>query len=115
MTTMLRTIMEASFELSLGNDKIGVLDYDGSKWTFEYSDWFKNQEDVKPLTQFPIKNEIYTQEQLWPFFASRIPSTKQPHVEDYLKNNPDKVNNLAALLGKFASHSVNNPFTLRML
>ena len=106
---------KASFELSLGNDKIGVLDYDGSKWTFKYSDWFIKQDDIKPLTQFPLKYEIYKQEQLWPFFASRIPSVKQPQVEDYIKNNPDNANNLAALLGRFAAHSVNNPFTLRML
>jgi hypothetical protein len=106
---------KASFELSLGKDKIGMLIYGNSNWTFEYSDWFKNQNEIIPLTQFPKKGHVYIQKDLWPFFASRIPSKKRPQVEEFIKEHPDKANNLVALLGRFASHSVNNPFTLRML
>lgn len=106
---------KASFELSLGKDKIGTLVYDDANWTFAYTEWFKSQHDITPLTQFPNKEEVYIQEELWPFFASRIPSTKQPQVEKFIKENPEKGNILVALLGRFAAHSVNNPFTLRML
>ena len=65
--------------------------------------------------KYKTSAEKYVAADLWPFFASRIPSKKQPQVEKYINENPEESNNLAALLGQFAKRSVNNPFTLRML
>lgn len=104
-----------AFSLNYKSNQIGQLSFSNTQWTFEYSAWFKNQDSIKPLTQFPKAEEKYVSETLWPFFASRIPSKKQPQVEKFIKENPEKGNNLVALLGRFAAHSVNNPFTLRML
>lgn len=110
-----KTGVEAQFSLLLDQDVIGQLGFANNLWTFEYSTWFKNQNSIKPLTQFPNINEKYESKELWPFFVSRIPSKKQPQVKEYITEHPEESNNLVALLGRFAAHSVNNPFTLRML
>lgn len=65
------------FKLMLGNLKVGELSYDGSLWRFSYSEEFKRQKEVLPLVNFPTKEKEYESEELWPFFASRIPSDAQ--------------------------------------
>jgi len=100
------------FELSLGNLHIGTLIYKNNEWVYCYSEAFKNQDSIKPLTQFPNKKTKYKSQILWPFFASRIPSENQNNVEAYLKSHPEKKGNLADLLAEFGKTSVNNPFKL---
>jgi len=100
------------FDLSLGKLLIGKLRFRNGEWIYSYSDEFKHQEVIKPLTQFPDKNEIYKSKILFPFFASRIPSENQNNVEAFLKIHPDKKGNLAELLAEFGKTSVNNPFKL---
>lgn len=65
------------FKLMLGNLKVGELSYDGSTWRFAYSEEFKAQKDILPLVNFPTKDKEYESAELWPFFASRIPSDAQ--------------------------------------
>ncbi len=67
----------SSFKLMLGNLKVGELSFDGSLWHFSYSEEFKKQKDILPLVNFPTKDKEYVSEELWPFFASRIPSDAQ--------------------------------------
>ncbi|MCY4560744.1 MAG: hypothetical protein OXC03_00185 [Flavobacteriaceae bacterium] len=100
------------FVLKYHKDDIGYLDYSNSVWSFYYSDWFKNQSDIKTLLEFPKSEEKYSSNQLWVFFANRIPSFKQPNIKEFIKNNPNEKTNLVKLLGKFGKYSVNNPFVL---
>ena len=100
------------FKLKYQESLVGYLNYDGSIWTFGYSDWFRNQNDLKPLFEFPDKEKFYISEELWPFFESRIPSVKQPKIQEYLESHPSDRNNKVKLLELFGITSVNNPYKL---
>lgn len=100
------------FALLYGKNEIGYLKYLNHEWIFVYSNWFKKQNTLLPLVEFPNKTEIYKSKELWSFFKSRIPSMKQPKL---IKMN-GKMNapNLAVLLEMFGKQTVNNPFILEI-
>lgn len=100
------------FQLKYQEHIIGYLDYDGNVWVFYYSEWFKNQDDLKSLFEFPVKDKIYSSNELWPFFESRIPSIKQPKIQEYLDSHPSDRNNKVKLLEIYGITSVNNPYKL---
>ncbi len=102
------------FQLKYNENIIGYLDYDGNVWSFIYSKWFKEQNELKPLFEFPIKDKIYNSAELWPFFESRIPSFKQPRIQEYLELHPSDRNNKVKLLELFGITSVNNPYKLTL-
>ncbi len=100
-----------SFGLFLGALEIGTLRMEGSEWIFSYSDAFRNQSKVSPIIDFPRLELEYRSNQLWPFFALRVPSLAQANVQDYLaktRGEPDD----ARLMGEFGRRSVANPFVL---
>ena len=102
------------FQLKYQEHIIGYLDYDGSVWSFYYSKWFKNQDELESLFEFPVKDKIYSSHELWPFFESRIPSIKQPKIQEYLDSHPSDRNNKVKLLELFGITSVNNPYKLTL-
>lgn len=102
------------FSLKYQNNVIGELKFENSKWLFEYSDWFKNQNELQPLLEFPLVNIKYQSTDLWPFFLDRIPSFKQPRIKNYIEKHPDERSNTAKLLELFGEYSVNNPFKLEI-
>ncbi len=102
------------FFLKYNNQEIGKLSFDKETWHFEYSEWFKNQDDFRPLIEFPDKEKHYQSPELWTFFASRIPSLKQPKVQEFISENNDKVD-FIELLKKFGKTSINNPYHLDII
>ena len=102
------------FLLKYQNNIVGHLSFDDNKWTFEYSSWFKNQQELQPLFEFQNLNKVYENKNLWPFFESRIPSIKQPKVQEYFQEHPNDRGNLAKLLVVFGGASVNNPYKLEL-
>lgn len=102
------------FSLKYQNNVIGDLKFENNKWLFEYSDWFKNQNELQPLLEFPLVNNKYQSSDLWPFFLDRIPSFKQPRIKNYIEKHPDERTNTAKLLELFGEYSVNNPFKLEI-
>ena len=100
------------FLLKYQNDIVGHLSFETNKWVFEYSSWFKSQNELQPLFEFQNLNKVYENKNLWPFFESRIPSNKQPKVQEYFQEHPQDRGNLAKLLEVFGSTSVNNPYKL---
>lgn len=100
------------FQLTYQDNIVGYLNYDGSLWSFDYSEWFKKQDDLQPLFEFPTKEKAYESTELWPFFESRIPSVKQPKIQEYLESHPSDRNNKVKLLELFGITSVNNPYKL---
>ena len=100
------------FKLKYQDNIIGYLNYDGTNWTFGYSDWFRGQDNLQPLFEFPSKEKLYKSSELWPFFESRIPSLKQPKIQEYLETHPSDRNNKVKLLELFGMTSVNNPYKL---
>lgn len=102
----------ARFTLFYESLVIGTLTADKGVWTFEYSEEFKKQNAFKPLVNFPDKSKVYTQDTLWPFFASRIPGVSQPRVQEVLKAKNIDSENTVDLLKIFGKHSISNPFEL---
>lgn len=97
----------AEFNVNLGKLLVGTLLFAEGTWHFSYSNEFKAQNNILPLTNFPSKNKEYSAKELWPFFTSRIPSNAQMQIE---KNAARE--DLVKLLQKFGRKTVANPFEL---
>ena len=104
----------ARFELSYKDLKIGSLSLDNGKWSFSYSDAFKAQKRLMPMIDFPDINKVYTSEELWPFFTSRIPSPAQPEVLLEIRRRNIDVDNEVSLLDVFGKRTITNPFLLEL-
>lgn len=94
------------FDLYLGKLLVGTLTYDNGVWKYEYSDDFKSQQEYTPLVNFPSLNQTYVLEDLFPFFASRIPSTAQ--LDDSKETKMD----LLSLLKQYGERVITNSYTL---
>src|SRR5689334_10897617 len=57
---------------------VGSVYQDRGEFVFRYSDEFKAQTKIPPLAAFPALDEEYRSEQLWPFFAVRMPPLDRP-------------------------------------
>jgi HipA-like protein len=104
--------VHAKFLLTYHDLLVGTLTVDDGVWKFEYSDKFRSEDELRPIVEFPDVDKIYENEDLWQFFASRIPSTEQPEIEEILKRehvNEDDAVNLLRLFGK---RTIANPFEL---
>ena len=95
------------FDLYLNNLLVGTLTYNNGIWHYAYSDEFKNQQQYAPLVNFPSLTQEYESDQLWPFFASRLPGTNQ------LNNKKIEDFDILTLLKKYGSHVITNPYTLQ--
>lgn len=94
------------FDLMLGTLLVGVLLYEDGIWSFSYSEDYKNQNQYEPLVNFPNLEQVYKSEQLWPFFASRLPGMSE------LKENEKKDMDVLSLLRKYGQHVITNPYKL---
>jgi hypothetical protein len=65
-----------------------------------------------PITDFPDKQKIYTNQQLWPFFASRIPTLNQPYQLKKIERAKINKNDSVGLLKLFGSETITNPYRL---
>lgn len=108
------TSNEVVFGLFYENLLIGKLKLKDNKWQFVYSDDFKNQSEISPLGAFPSVDHVYQTEELWPFFASRIPTPSQPVVRETIAKNNIDPNNTVAMLTNFGKRTITNPFELRV-
>ena len=102
----------AKFLLTYQDLLVGTLTVDGGVWKFEYSDKFRSADQLRPIVEFPDVDKIYVNEDLWQFFASRIPSTEQPEVEKILKREHVKEDDAVGLLRLFGKRTIANPFEL---
>jgi HipA-like protein len=105
---------DEKFELKvlLGSLVVGTLRAENGEWVFSYSEQFRHQSAVKPIVDFPATNREYRSRSLWPFFALRIPSPKQPEVRDFIKRMSEDEVNEGILLKEFGTRSIANPFRL---
>lgn len=94
------------FDLKIGELLMGTLLYSNGIWTFVYSEDFKKQNKYAPIVNFPDINSKYESNQLWPFFASRIPGMSQ------LKEANEEDTDIVSLLKKYGQHVIANPYVL---
>jgi len=104
--------VKVSFVLKFRDLEIGRLRFEGGQWHFSYSEAFRSQHDFQHLTDFPYLDRDYSDEQLWPFFAQRIPSRQQPAVQRFMRKNQLEEIDEATLLKEFGRRTVANPFEL---
>jgi HipA-like protein len=101
------------FELRFNNLEIGALNLlEDGVWEFSYTDSFVKQHRIKPLIGFPDLHKTYRNEQLWPFFSSRIPNPDQPYVQEKARCKRIDVTNTAEMLKEFGEKTITNPFAL---
>jgi HipA-like protein len=105
--------VQAEFVLSLGSLPVGTLSVVEGHWRFEYSEEFKRETEVRPLVGFPDVDRTYENQELWQFFASRIPSMEQPDVEFVLEKEKIAEDDVVALLKRFGKRTIANPFELK--
>lgn len=103
---------DVEFVLSLDDLKVGTLRFSDGRWIFEYSEEFRNQDEIAPIMDFPGLNRSYIADRLWPFFTLRIPSPAQPKVRKYLEDRRKPSADAVELLQNFGRHSSANPFVL---
>ena len=104
--------VHAKFLLTYDDLLVGTLTVEDGVWKFEYSEEFRLADKLRPLVEFPDLNKTYVNEELWQFFASRIPSTEQPEVEQILRREHVEEDDAVALLKLFGRRTIANPFEL---
>lgn len=98
-------LAESKFALSFGKLLIGELTFSDGKWYFSYSLEFKSQKHIQPLVNFPTKEKEYVSNELWPFFASRIPSDAQLQISSGTRDLIDS-------LKRYGRQTITNSFVL---
>jgi len=104
--------VQVAFELSLGSLRVGTLRREGEEWVFNYSEEFGRQQKIAPIVDFPMVGREYRSKQLWPFFALRIPSVTQAHVQRFLRHQGRSEPDAADMMRQFGRRSIANPFVL---
>jgi HipA-like protein len=100
------------FNVELGSLLVGTLRADNGEWVFGYSNQFRNQSEIKPIVDFPAADREYRSRSLWPFFALRIPSPRQPEVQEFIERRQNEKVDEVILLKEFGTRSIANPFRL---
>lgn len=104
--------IHAEFELKYKSLTVGRLELNDGVWKFSYSKEFKEQDELRPIVQFPEVDKVYENEELWPFFTIRIPGLNQPEIQDILESeNIDRTNEVE-LLKRFGKKTISNPYEL---
>jgi HipA-like protein len=104
---------EAYFLLMYNDVSVGILWITDGIWHFKYTDEFRNGNELMPLVDFPNKEKHYQSEELWPFFALRIPSLQQPYVQEIIERENLDEKDYLQMLRQFGERSISNPYVLR--
>lgn len=104
--------IKAEFELKYKSLTVGYLELNDGIWKFSYSDEFKEQDELRPIVQFPDTGKVYENEELWPFFTIRIPGLNQPEIEHILESENIDRSNEVELLKRFGEKTISNPYEL---
>jgi HipA-like protein len=100
------------FNLYYGKLLIGNLMYDGENWSYNYSDEYKAFSKIIPVIDFPDLNKVYSSKDLWPFFATRIPTINQPYHLKKIKKANIQEDDSVELLKLFGKETITNPYKL---
>lgn len=104
--------VRAKFLLKYDDLVVGTLSVEDGVWKFEYSDEFRHEQNMRPIVEFPDVNKVYENEDLWQFFASRIPSPELPEVGEILQREHIAEDDAVSLLKRFGKQTIASPFQL---
>lgn len=102
----------ALFRLCYGQLPVVELSAENGLWTLRYTDEFRQQQNVRPLVEFPDVERTYVSAELWPFFAMRIPSLQQSNIRGIVDREHIDETDEVRLLQRFGRRSITNPFEL---
>ena len=85
----------------------------GGRYVFCYLESFKAKK-LAPLPGLPDVEKVYEEEELFPFFAERIPDMRRPEIKEWVKQQGLDGNDKLALLGALSRRSVTDSFELRL-
>lgn len=85
----------------------------GGTWELRYTVAFKAQSRLLPILCFPDVDKVYRSAERWPFFSVRIPSIARPEVQRAVRAKHLDYDDVAAMLPRFGSKSIADPFELR--
>tara|TARA_R110001592_G_scaffold3347_1_gene18652 strand:+ start:6940 stop:7344 length:405 start_codon:yes stop_codon:yes gene_type:complete len=103
---------EVEFKLYLPEIEVGKLSFKEGKWFFSYSDEFKKSGSYLPIADFPSLEKSYSNESLWPFFLSRIPSLSRSRIKNTVEKEAIDRTDLLEMLDRFGKQTITNPYLL---
>ena len=102
------------FLVSYKDLSVGILSYDGNKYKFEYTEAFKNQDEIGAIDNFLDTNRVYESKYLFPFFLARIPDPNRPIIKE--KREKKKIDaNPLSMLAYFSKKTLDNPFIVEKI
>lgn len=110
----IQTPTDAKAHFRLLYDQIPIADLSVSDgcWSLRYTDEFRSHQELRPLVEFPDVDRTYTSDELWPFFAMRIPSLQQSNIRSIVEREQIDATDDVKLLQRFGRRAISNPFEL---
>lgn len=102
------------FQVLPGGERrlVGHLSQEGALFVFQYSAGFISDPRAVPITGFPDLREVYRSEELWPFFAIRVPPLEREDIREVVANKQLSTDDPLRLLAHLARRSVSSPYEL---
>lgn len=93
-----------------GRRTLGTLSRDGREFVFRYDREFARDPDAKPISAFPELDREYRQEELWPFFAVRLPPIERDDVRKAMERRHIPASDVLRLLAELSARGVSSPY-----
>ena len=89
---------------------VGYLYKDNEHFVFRYASDYSGD----PISSFPLVDQVYRSETLWPFFAVRIPPLDRADVRETMKKRALEGGQTIRVLHTVAEASPTNPYEFRL-
>lgn len=77
---------------------------------FRYDPIFAQAQDATPISAFPDLDQEYRSEDLWPFFAVRLPPVEREDVKRALEQRHIPESDVLRLLAELSRRGVSSPY-----
>lgn len=102
--------VEVFVETRAGRRTLGRLSKEGREFVFRYDPGFARSPDAKPISAFPALDREYRQEELWPFFAVRLPPVEREDVRAAMQRRHIPESDVLRLLAELSGRGVSSPY-----
>jgi HipA-like protein len=104
------TAVEVAVSTRAGKRVLGLLTKEGAEFVFRYDPVFALAKDAKPISAFPDLDQEYRSEDLWPFFAVRLPPVEREDVKRALAQHHIPESDVLRLLAELSRRGVSSPY-----
>lgn len=106
--------VEVYLETRHGRVTLGTLSKEGQEFVFRYDPDFAHGESSKPISAFPDLEREYRTEELWPFFAVRVPPVERDDVREAMQRRHIPEKDILRLLAELSGRGVSSPYRFAM-